>query len=150
MIAPVQFQKAMKEDYQAMSGVLPSEPIKAQLAEIFLEVVKASPKVPIVPGIENWITRSVLGMVRKNGWNIADTQTEGQNLVCQFLRQDQLQGEVSQFDMKPADLNIRNCIRSVVNAVAGREDPVKKRAAERMAEVKARLQGQAKVHSSRN
>ena len=67
MIAPVQFQKAMEEDYQAMSGVLPSEPIKAQLAEIFLEVVKASPEVMIVPGIENWITMSVLGTVRKNG-----------------------------------------------------------------------------------
>jgi hypothetical protein len=143
MIAPVQFQKAMEEDYQAMSGVLPSEPIKAQLAEIFLEVVKASPEVLIAPGIENWITRSVLGTVRKNGWNIADTQTEGQNLVRQLLRQDQVQGVLSQFDMKPADLNIRNCMRSVVNTVAGKEDPVKKRAAERMAEVKARLQAQA-------
>ena len=40
MIAPVQFQKAMEEDYQAISVVLPSEPIKAQLAEIFLEVVQ--------------------------------------------------------------------------------------------------------------
>ncbi len=143
MTAPVQFQKAMEEDYQAMSGALPSEPIKAQLAEIFLEVVKASPEVLIAPGIENWITRSVLGTVRKNGWNIADTQTEGQNLVRQFLRQDQVQGVLSQFDMKPADLNIRNCMRSVVNTVAGKEDPVKKRAAERMAEVKARLQAQA-------
>ena len=96
MIAPVQFQKAMEDDYQAMSGVFPSDPIKAQLAEIFLEVVKASPEVMIVPGIENWITRSVLGTVRKNGWNIADTQTEGQNLLRQFLRQDQVQRVLSQ------------------------------------------------------
>ena len=61
----------------------------------------------------------------------------------QFLRQDQVKGVLSQFDTKPADLNIRNCMGSVVNTVAGEEDPVKKRAAERMAEVKARPQAQA-------
>ena len=108
MIAPVQFQKAMEEDYQAMSGVFPSDPIEAQLAEIFIEVVKAIPEVLIVSGFEKWITRSGLGTVRKNGWNIADTQVEGQNI----LRQDQVQGVLSQFDMKPADLNIRRYWRN--------------------------------------
>ncbi|HIL10600.1 MAG TPA: hypothetical protein EYG11_18015 [Candidatus Latescibacteria bacterium] len=142
LIAAVQFQKAMEEGYQAIRGSFPSESIKQRLAEVFAEVVKENPEVLIIPGIENWITRSVLGTVRKNGWGIAETQTEGQNLLRQFLRQEQMQGVLLQYDLQPADLNIRNCMRSIVNAVAGKEDPVKKRAAERLAEVKARLQAQ--------
>ena len=142
LIAAAQFQKAMEEGYQALRGSFPSKPIKQRLAEVFAEVVKESPEVLIIPGIENWITRAVLGTVRKNGWGIADTQMEGQNLLRQFLRQEQMQRVLLQYALKPADLNIRNCMRSIVNAVAGKEDPVKKRAAERLAEVKARLQAQ--------
>ena len=142
LIAAAQFQKAMEEGYQALRGSFPSEPIKQRLAEVFAEVVKESPEVLIIPGIENWITRAVLGTVRKNGWGIAETQMEGQNLLRQFLRQEQMQRVLLQYALKPADLNIRNCMRSIVNAVAGKEDPVKKRAAERLAEVKARLQAQ--------
>ena len=132
----------MEEGYQAIRGSFPSEPVKARLGEVFAEVAKESPEVLVVPGIENWITRAVLGTVRKNGWGIAETQTEGQNLLRQFLRQEQVQAVLLQFDLKPTDIHISNCKLSIVNAVAGKEDPVKKRAADRLAQVKARLQAQ--------
>ena len=115
-----------------MRASFPSEPIKQRLAEVFAGVVEGSPDVLIIPGIENWITRAMLGALLKNGWGIAETQMEGQNL----LRQEQMQRVLLQYALKPADLNIRNCKRSIVNAVAGQEDPVKKGATERSAKSK--------------
>ena len=64
-----------------LRGFLPSEPIKQRLAEVFAEVVKESPEVLIIPGIENWIIRAVLGTVRNNGWGIAETRWRG-GLFC--------------------------------------------------------------------
>ncbi|MDP6700281.1 MAG: hypothetical protein QGH25_11575, partial [Candidatus Latescibacteria bacterium] len=142
LIAPSHFQKAMEEGYQVLRGSCPSEAVKLCLGEVFAEVARENPEALVVPGVENWIARAILGTVRKNGWGITETQTEGQNLLRRFLRQDQAQAVLLQFDLKPTDLNIRNCMRSVVNAVAGKEDPGRKRAEARLAEVKARLQAQ--------
>ena len=140
LIAPSHFQKAMEEGYQVLRGRSPSEAVKSCLGKVFVEVARENPDVLVVPGVENWIVRAILGKVRNNGWGITETQIEGQNLLRQFLHQDQARAVLLRLDLKPTDLNIRNCMRRVVNAVAGKDDPGRKRAEARLAEVKAKLQ----------
>ena len=71
-----------------LRGSYPSEAVKSCLGEVFAQVARETPEALVVPGVENWIARAILGTVRKNGWGITETQTEGQNLLRQFLRQD--------------------------------------------------------------
>jgi len=142
LIASSHFQKAMEEGYHVLRGNYPSEAVKSCLGKVFAEVARENPEALVVPGVENWIARAILGKVRKNGWGITETQIEGQNLLRQFLHQDQARAVLLQLNLKPTDLNLRNCMRSVLNAVAGKDDPGRKRADARLAEVKVKLRAQ--------
>ena len=139
LISPAQFQEALEEGYQTLQGAVPSDSIKKELSAVLRQITKENPAVLMVPGIENWIVLNVLGQVRKVNWSLAEVQVEGQDFMRQFLRRDQVQAVLKQFELQSADLNIRNCMRSVVNAVAGKEDPIKKRAAARIAKARAGL-----------
>ena len=139
LISPAQFQEALEEGSQTLQGAVPSDPIKKELSSVLRQITKENPAVLMVPGIENWIVLNVLGQVRKVNWSLAEVQVQGQDFMRQFLRRDQVQAVLKQFELQAADLNIRNCMRSVVNAVAGKEDPVKKRAAARLAKARASL-----------
>jgi hypothetical protein len=139
LISHAQFQKAMEEGYRFLRGTFPSQAVKERLGAIVREAAAENPEALVIPGIENWITRTVLGQVRKNSWGIAQVQTEGQHLLRDLIRQDQVRTILAQFELTPAQLNIRNCMRSIANAVAGKEDPKKKRAAARLAQMLAAL-----------
>ncbi len=103
-----------------------------------------------MPGVENWIVRALLGTVRKRGWDITEVQERGPSELRDFLKQEQVRTVLAQLDLTPQVLNVRNCMRSVANAVAGKEDPKKKRAAARLAQVMGRLKkdGQGEVLDS--
>jgi len=151
LISHGHFHKAMEESYRVLRGSLPSEAVSARLGEVAREVVGESPEVFAVPGVENWIVRALLGMVRKRGWGITEVQERGPGELRAFLKQEQVRTVLAQLELTPQELNVRNCMRSVANAVAGKEDPKKKRAAARLAELMGRLkkEGQGeKVYSS--
>ncbi len=144
LISHGHFQKAMEEGYSALRGSFPSEDIKVRLGEIAREAVGANPETFAVPGVENWMTRVVLSTVRKNGWEIADVQERVPGVLRDFIKQDQVRTVLTQLDLTPQQLNVRNCMRSIVNAVAGKEDPKKKRAAARLAQLMSQLKKEGK------
>tara|TARA_Y100000589_G_C26802353_1_gene486271 strand:+ start:152 stop:553 length:402 start_codon:yes stop_codon:yes gene_type:complete len=89
------------------------------------------------PGVENWIIRSLLGTVRKKGWDIGAVQENASSELRNFLRQEKVRNVLASLNLTPQEINQKNCLRAVGNAVVGKEDPQKKRAAARLAKVKA-------------
>jgi len=142
MIAEAHFLKAMVEGYQALSGNFPSQEIKKQLGKIIAEVNKENPETFVIPGIENWITQSVAGIVQKKKWGITELQEQGQGLIRDFVRQDKVRNLIAQLGLTANQLNIRNSMRAITNRVAGKQDPEQKRSAARLAQVMATLKSQ--------
>lgn len=142
LIAQAHFQKAMEEGYQVLTGGFPSEEIKKDLGRIIDEVNADNLETFVVPGIENWIIQSVMATVRQRKWNIIEVQEEGQAAVRNFVHQEKVHALLEQFGLAPNQLNIRNCMRSIVNQVAGKEDPKRKRSAARLARVMEALKAQ--------
>ena len=69
----------------------------------------------------------------------------GTGFAAAILRQDQAQALSLQFDLKPpASISAILCARSSI-PVAGKDDPGRKRAEARLAEVKAKLQAVPEV-----
>ena len=54
-----------------------------------------------------------------------------------FLRQEKVRNVLASLNLTPQEINQKNCLRAVANAVVGKEDPQKKRAAARLAKIKA-------------
>ena len=142
LIAQVHFHKAMEEGYQALTGSFPSEEIKKNLGRIIDEVNADNPETFAIPGIENWIIQSVMAMVRQKKWGIIEVQEEGQATIRNVVRHEKVHALLEQFGLAPNQLNIRNCMRSIVNQVSGKEDPKRKRSADRLARVMEALKAQ--------
>ncbi|MFH1566980.1 MAG: hypothetical protein ABIL09_03205 [Gemmatimonadota bacterium] len=140
LITADQFEAAMRESCTALSGSAPSGPVLAGLKGALQSVNAADPGVFLVPGIENWISRSVLAEVRKLRWGIVEVQEQGNQAVRGFLRSPRAAALLGQLGVTPNQLNLRRCLRSVVNAVAGKDDGVKRRSAERLAQLQAARQ----------
>jgi hypothetical protein len=150
LISHGHFHKAMEEGYRALRGSFPSQAMSVRLGEVAHEIVAENPEAFAVPGVENWIVRALLGIVRKRGWGITEVQERGPSELRDFLKQEQVRTVLAQLDLTPQELNVRNCMRSVSNAVAGKEDPQKKRAAARLAQLMGRLKKEGQGEGAPN
>ncbi|MEE2727062.1 MAG: hypothetical protein VX792_08290 [Candidatus Latescibacterota bacterium] len=137
LIAQGHFLKTLEEGYQTIAGESPSEQVLESLGEIADRVLAENAQAYAVPGVENWIIRSLLGTVRKKGWDISAVQENASSELRNFLRQEKVRNVLASLNLTPQEINQKNCLRAVANAVAGKEDPQKKRAAARLAKVKA-------------
>ena len=136
LIAQGHFLKALEEGYQTIAGESPSEQALESLGEIADRVLAENAQAYAVPGVENWIIRSLLSTVRKKGWDIGAVQENASSELRNFLRQEKVRNVLTSLNLTPQEINQKNCLRAVANAVVGKEDPQKKRAAARLAKVK--------------
>ena len=60
LIAQAHFLKALEEGYQTIAGESPSEQALESLGEIADRVLAENAQAYAVPGVENWIIRSLL------------------------------------------------------------------------------------------
>ena len=95
-----------------------------------------SPEVLVVPGVENWVTKSVLASVRKRGMGVTEVQEGGNHLVRDFVRGAKVQGLISQLGIQSSQINLKRCFRTILNSVAGKVDVDQKRSAARLAQLK--------------
>ena len=142
LITNAHFEKAIEEAYQALSGGFPSQEIREQLSKTIALVNQENPETFVIPGMENWITQSVMGVVRQRKWGIAEVQERGQGEIRNFVRQDKVRALLDQFGLTANQLNLRNCMRAVTNQVAGKEEPQHRRSKARLEQVMATLKAQ--------
>ena len=136
LISESQFVAAMEESFQSVSRATLDDTTKQKLVEIVRQVNTETPEVLLVPGIENWVTKSVLASVRKQDWGVTEVQERGNQLVRQFVRGEKVQALLSQLGLQASQLNLKRSYRSVLNQVAGKADVDQKRAAARLAQLK--------------
>ena len=137
LITEAHFQKALEEGYHALTKAFPSNDVKQRLQDLIKEVRAETPEILVIPGLENWITKSFLAQVRKANWGITEVKVEGQNAIRDFVKQKTVRGLMAQLQINPNQVNIRRCLQTITYEIAGKEDPQKKRAADRLAQLKA-------------
>lgn len=137
LVTSQQFTAAACEGYEQLVGRSPEPGMSRDLSLALEEVNAQDVGVFVVPGVENWISRSVLAEVRKRGWTLAEVMEQGNQAMRDFLRAPKARGLLGQLGLAPKQLSLSRCLRSMVNAVAGREDPVQRRSAERLAQLRA-------------
>ncbi len=135
LITEAHFQKALEEGYHALTKVFPPNDVKQRLQAVAKEVNSENPEIFVIPGLENWITKSFLAQVRKANWGITELKVQGQNAIRDFVKQKAVRSLISQLQINPAQINVRRCLQTITYEIAGKEDPQKKRAAERLAQV---------------
>jgi len=143
LVTAKQFQTAAAEGYGQLFGGEPNEVAVRELAAELALVNEEDPGVLVAPGVENWIARTVLADVRRLRWTLAEVMEQGQQAIREFLRSAKAGALLGQLNLTPKQLNLSRCHRSIVNAVAGREDPVQRRSAERLAQLRAAAQQRA-------
>ena len=74
---------------------------------------------------------------------VLEVQERGNGAIRDFMKQDAIKNILTQLEITPNQINIRRCFGRVNNIVAGKEDPQQKRAAARLAQVKAAAQERA-------
>jgi hypothetical protein len=117
LVSPTHFKQAMEEGYASLTGSSPGDSAKRELEEIVRQTNTSDPEVLQVPGIENWVTRSVLASARKLGWGSVEVQEDGHQAVRDFVRSKKVQAVLQQLDIKPSRLNLSRCLRSIAYAV---------------------------------
>ena len=136
LISEAHFQQVMGEGFEALSGHAAGSEDKEWLRSVVTKVNEENPEIFVVPGVENWITKTVLANVRKAGWGVVEVQEQGNQMVRQFLHEGKVQGLLAQLKVAPAQLNQKRCFRSVLNSVAGKTDADQQRSAARLAQLK--------------
>ena len=136
LISEAHFQQVMEEGFEALSGSPAASEDKKWLGMVVAKVNEQNPEVFVVPGVENWIIKSVLANVRKAGWGVVEIQEQGNQTIRQFLKEDKVQPVLAQLKITPAQLNQKRCFRSVLNQVAGKTDADQQRSAARLAQLK--------------
>ncbi len=137
LISLAHFHKAMVEGYQSLVGRAPSQDTHDDIERVAREMLADNPQAFAVPGVENWVIRSLLGMIRKRGWNISQVQEHASGELRGLLRQEQVRAVLANVGLTPQEINQKNCLRAVSNTLVGKEDPQKKRAAARLAQISA-------------
>ena len=137
LITQAHFQQTMEEGYRALTQVFPPTDIKRQLQAIVKDINTESPEVFVVPGLENWITKSFLAQVRKANWGILEIREQGPQAIRDFVKQKAVRALLAQLQINPTQLHVRRCLQTITYEIAGKEDPQKKRAADRLAQVMA-------------
>jgi len=97
------------------------------------EVNESSPDILLIPGIENWITKSVYGLMRKKNWRVTEVHEGGNQLVRDFVKSAQVKALLQGFKITPNQLNVRRCLHTITYQIAGKEDPQQKRSLDRLA-----------------
>ena len=138
LITAAHFQKAMEEGYQTLTHAFPSTELREHFGTLVNEMNENNPEAFVGQGLENWITRSFLGLVRKQKWGVTEMQERGHQAIREFVRQDSVKALLEQLNIAPSQLNIRRCLSRVTNQLAGREDAQQKRSAARLAQVMSR------------
>jgi len=128
LVANAHFQRALEEEYQALAEASPTQELKERLTAFIQEINKKKPEAFVVPGLENWIIKAFMEVVRKNNWNIVLFQENGHQALRDFIRQDRVRAVMAQLQILPAQLNLTRCLRSVANQLAGKGDLKPKRA----------------------
>ena len=136
LISESQFIAAMEEGFQTVSRATLDQETKKKLVEIVRQVNGESPEVLVIPGVENWVTKSVLASVRKRGMGVTEVQEGGNHLVRDFVRGAKVQGLISQLGIQSSQINLKRCFRTILNSVAGKVDVDQKRSAARLAQLK--------------
>jgi len=136
LVTADQLHAAAFEGYEQLAGKTADETARAELAAAVDEVNARDAGVFVGPGVENWISRTVLAEVRQRGWSLADVMEQGNQAVREFARGAKARALLGQLGLTPKQLNLGRCHRSLVNAVAGRQDPVQRRSAEKLAQVR--------------
>ena len=137
LISPSHFLAAIAEDYQVLTGSFVSEEVKSGLSSLLDEVNKSTPELLLIPGIENWITKSVYGLMRKKSWGVTEVHEGGNQLVRDFVKSTQVKALLQGLKITPNQLNVRRCLHTITYQIAGKEDPQQKRSLARLAQARA-------------
>ena len=114
-VTGVHFQKALEEGYQVLTGVVPSAATKTSLAGLIKEINEKNPEVLLLPGLENFITKSFLSMVRNMKWGVLELREQGTNAIRDYVKQGVVKTVMDQLHVTPNQLNIRRCLNRVSN-----------------------------------
>ena len=137
LISPSHFLDAIAEDYQMLTGSAASEDAKNGLSSLLDEVNKSTPDLLLIPGIENWITKSVHALMRKKSWGVTEVHEGGNQLVRDFVKSAQVKALLQGLKITPNQLNVRRCLHTINYRVAGKEDPQQKKSLARLAQARA-------------
>ena len=100
LVTAEQFVAAAGEGFSTLTGDEVTDAVQQQLAE-FLAVANAEdPTQLLAPGVENWVSLSVLAQVRKAGWGITEVQEQGTQIIRDFMRGDRTQALLDQLGVK--------------------------------------------------
>ncbi len=131
------FVDALVKVQQQLTGAEASESRRSEFAWLVQETNTQDPSILLVPGVENWIAKSVLAQARKANWGITEIQERGNQAVRDFVRGAQATALMAQLGVDVKQLNQRNCLRSIVNAISGKQDSSHRNAEARLAQLKA-------------
>ena len=120
-----------------LTGSFVSEEVKSGLSSLLDEVNKSTPDLLLIPGIENWITKSVYGLMRKKSWGVTEVHEGGNQLVRDFVKSAQVKALLQGLKITPNQLNVRRCLHTITYQIAGKEDPQQKRSLARLAQARA-------------
>ncbi len=115
------FLKAFEEEYQELNGEVPPQEIRGQLGSAIEEINKRNPEVLVVLGVENWLVKAFVEVIRKSNWNIVTFHEQGHQALREFIRQDRVKAVMAQMQVQPAQLNLKRCLR-----IAGNRWPAKR------------------------
>ncbi|MEW6750688.1 MAG: hypothetical protein AB1505_06890 [Candidatus Latescibacterota bacterium] len=136
---PARFHQAMEEGYAALAGSVPSESVRQALRDLVDQVNADSPQTFVIPGIENWITQSLLAVAQQQQWDVTEAHERMPAQIRDLLRQEKARNLLAQWGIATHQLNTRECLRAIVNQVAGKDEPQRRGAEARLAQAMARL-----------
>ncbi|MBT3345101.1 MAG: hypothetical protein HN404_19040 [Gemmatimonadetes bacterium] len=133
------FVDALAKVDEQLTGEAPSESRRSELTGLIRETNEKDPTILLVPGVENWIARTVLAQFRKANWGITEVQERGNQAVRDFAHGPQATALLAQLGVDVRQVNQRNCLRSIVNTISGRHDDSHRNAEARLAQLQASI-----------
>jgi len=137
LLSELHFVDALMNVQQQLTGAEASESRRSEFVRLVQEINTQDPSILLVPGVENWIAKSVLAQARKANWGITEILERGNQAVRDFVRGAQATALMAQLGVDVKQLNQRNCLRSIVNAISGKQDSSHRNAEAKLAQVKA-------------
>jgi hypothetical protein len=135
LVTSAQFEKAAAEGYQLLTGEAVSEAVQQEVREFLEAAHQEDPSQLTVPGLENWISLTVLGQVRQAGWGLIEVQEGGTQLIRELLHSAKAQALLTQLGVKAQMVNMSACQRTIVNKVARKRDDTQRKSAARLAQL---------------
>lgn len=148
LVTDEQFLIVAEEAVQVLTGFPVDDPTRQALSAMLAEIHARDAALLRTPGVENWISLSVLSEVRRAKLSVTDVQEQGTQLIRDFLRGPKAKALLNQLSLTPNQINMSNCLRFVVNRVAGRQDDAQARAATRLARLAAAAKARPKARAA--